>query len=208
MYSSKPVNMTNPLTDNNIFDHLSDEELTGIYRESGQREIMGEVYKRYTHLVLGVCIKYLKNRDDARDTAMEVFERLFVSLRKYEVHNFKSWLFTVTKSHCAMMLRQRKKEGISVGWEDHLFTEVMENGHFLHHTTEDELEDRIRKLHYALNNLSPGQQQCVLLYYFDEKSYQEIENQTGYSANQVKSNLQNGKRNLKLALENNLYPES
>lgn len=179
-----------------------------MFRTLGDREIIGEFYHRYAHLVLGVCIKYLKNRDDGRDAAMEVFERLFVMLRKYEVHNFKSWLFTVTKSHCAMILRQRKKEGIAVGWEDHLLGEVMENGHFLHQHTEDELEDRIRKLHHALNNLSPGQQQCVLLYYFDEKSYQEIENQTGYTANQVKSHLQNGKRNLKLELENNLYPES
>lgn len=197
-----------PVTDENIFNHLSDEELAGLFRASGQNEIMGELYKRYAHLVLGVCVNYLKNRDDARDAAMEVFERLFVSLRKYEVHNFKSWLFTVTKSHCAMILRQRKKEGISVGWEDHLMREVMENGHFLHHPIEDELEGRIRKLHYALNNLSPGQQQCVLLFYFDEKSYQEIENHTGYSASQVKSFLQNGKRNLKMALENNHYPES
>lgn len=200
--------MTNLPTDENIFDHLSDEELTGLFLESGKNEIIGELYKRYAHLVLGVCVNYLKNRDDARDAAMEVFERLFVSLRKYEIHNFKSWLFTVTKSHCAMILRQRKKEGISVGWEDHLLSEVMENGHFSHHHTEDELEHRIRKLHHALNNLSPGQQQCVLLFYFDEKTYQEIENHTGYSAGEVKSYLQNGKRNLKLALENNLYPES
>lgn len=195
--------MTNLLTDENISDHLSDEELAGLFRATGQNEIIGELYKRYAHLVLGVCINYLKNRDDARDAAMEVFERLFVSLRKYEVRNFKAWLFTVTKSHCAMVLRQRKKEGISIGWEDHLWVEIMENGHFLHHHTEDEMEDRIRKLHQALNNLSPGQQQCVLLFYFDKKSYQEIENQTGYSPGEVKSYLQNGKRNLKMALENN-----
>ena len=200
--------MRNSPTDENISGHLSDEELAGLFRASGQAELIGELYKRYAHLVLGVCIRFLKNRDDGRDAAMEVFERLFISLRKYEVHNFKSWLFTVTKSHCAMILRQRKKEGVSVGWEDNLLVEVMENGHFSHHHTEDEIEDRIRKLHHALNNLSPGQQQCVLLFYFDEKSYQEIENKTGYSAKEVKSHLQNGKRNLKLALENNLYPES
>lgn len=208
MYSSKQGNMTNRFTDENISDQFSDEELAGLFRVSGQPKIIGEFYRRYAHLVLGVCINYLKNRDDARDAVMEVFERLFVSLRKYEVHNFKSWLFTVTKSHCAMIMRQRKKEGVSVGWEDNLLGEIMENGSFLHHPSEDELEDRIRKLHHALNNLSPGQQQCVLLFYFDEKSYQEIEKQTGYSAKEVKSYLQNGKRNLKLVLESNLYPET
>ena len=200
--------MTNlPPLKNNL-EHFIDEELADLFRVSGDREIIGEFYNRYAHLVLGVCVNYLKNRDDARDAAMEVFERLFVMLRKYEVRNFKSWLFTVTKSHCALILRQRKKEGFSVGWDDYLLGEVMENGHFLHHHTEDEVEDRIRKLHLALNDLSAGQQQCVLLFYFDKRSYQEIENHTGYSSGEVKSYLQNAKRNLKLALENNYYPES
>jgi RNA polymerase sigma-70 factor (ECF subfamily) len=197
--------MLSNLTEGSLSSHLSDEELVEFFRQSGNQEIIGELFRRYSHLVLGVCLKYLKNRDEARDAAMEVFERLFVALRKYEVHNFKSWLFTVTKSHCSMILRQRKKDGFLLTWEDNLLGEIMENGGFLHLNSEDESEERIRKLHQAMGNLSPGQQQCILLFYFDDKPYLEIEQTTGYTSNEVKSHIQNGKRNLKIALEQHLY---
>jgi len=197
--------MTYPLTEGNLSDHLSDEELVEFFRESGNREIIGELFKRYTHLVLAVCFKYLGNHEDARDTAMGVFESLFSSLTKYEVRNFKSWLFTVTKSHCAQVLRERKKDFVTVSWEDNLLGEVMENDAFSHHNAEEETEERIRKLHLAVGNLSPGQQQCILLFYFEGKSYQQITETMGLSLNEVKSHIQNGKRNLKNTLEQNLY---
>ncbi|NTW24721.1 MAG: sigma-70 family RNA polymerase sigma factor [Lentimicrobium sp.] len=197
--------MTYSLTEGKLSDHLSDEELVEFFRESGNREIIGELFKRYTHLVLGVCYKYLGNHEDARDTAMGVFESLFSSLNKYEVRNFKSWLFTVTKSHCAQVLRERKKDFITIRWEDNLLGEVMENGGFSHHNADEETEERIRKLHRAVGNLSPGQQQCILLFYFEGKSYQQITETTGLNLNEVKSFIQNGKRNLKNALEQNLY---
>ena len=104
-----------------------------------------------------------------------------------------------------MILRQRKKDGFLLTWEDNLLGEIMENGGFLNLNSEDEAEERIRKLHQAMGNLSPGQQQCILLFYFDDKSYLEIEQTTGYTLNEVKSHIQNGKRNLKIALEQHLY---
>jgi RNA polymerase sigma factor (sigma-70 family) len=186
-------------------DHLSDEELVQFFRQSGEREVIGILFRRYSHLVLGVCYKYLHDRELARDTAMGVFESLFSSLKKYEVHNFKSWLFTVTKSHCAMVLRQQKKEAGTIRWEENLLGEVMENDDFSHLTPEDETEERIRKLHQAVSDLSPGQQQCILMFYIDGKSYQQITETTGFNLNEVKSFIQNGKRNLKIILEQTLY---
>lgn len=196
--------MDSLFTHGNIVNQLTDEELAAFFRESGNHEIVGELFKRYAHLVLGVSIKYLHNRDEARDAAQDIFEKLFTSLKKYEVHNFKSWLLTVTKSHCAMILRNRKRDGVLVSWEDNLWDEVMENGSFQHHH-EDDTEERIRKLHRALGDLSPGQQQCVLLFYFDGKSYHEIEEVTGFTPGEVKSHIQNGKRNLKIILEQQFY---
>lgn len=197
--------MSIPLKEGKQNDHLTDEELAGFFRESGDREIIGELFKRYAHLVLGVCYKYLGSRDDARDTAMGVFESLFTSLKKYEVHNFKSWLVTVTKSHCARFLRDRKKNFITTGWEENLLGEVMENGGIWHPNRDDETEEQIGKLHEAVRSLSPGQQQCILLFYFDSQSYQQISDTTGFNLNEIKSHIQNGKRNLKISLEQNFF---
>jgi len=188
-----------------FYDRLTDEELSVLFRKSGDQEIIGVLFRRYTHLVLGVCIKYLHDREVARDTAMGVFESLFISLKKYEVNNFKSWLFTVTRSHCAQALRQRKKDPRMVPWEENLMNEVMESGGFSHLNNNDDSEDRIRKLHKAVGDLSPGQQQCLLLFYLEGNSYQQITEATGFSLNEVKSFIQNGKRNLKINLEQSYY---
>ena len=48
--------------------------------------------------------------------------------------------------------------------------------------------------------LNPEQKQTVELFYLQEKSYKEIVDQTGFSMNDVKSYIQNGKRNLKIML--------
>lgn len=197
--------MTIPTTEKSPGAHLSDEELAAYYRESGRRELIGELFKRYSHLVLGVCYRYMGNRDDAQDIAMGIFESLFSSLRKFEVRNFRAWLLVVTKSHCNQALRDRKKHSLSREWEENLMDEVMENNPALHPDTENENEFRIKKLHLAVGNLSPGQQHCILLFYFDGKSYQQIAETTGYSLNEVKSHIQNGKRNLKISLEQNFF---
>lgn len=186
-------------------DHLSDEELAGFFRQSGDQEVIGVLFRRYSHLVLGVCHKYIQDREMARDTAMGVFESLFTSLKKYDVHNFKSWLLTVTKTYCAQALRDQRKEAGTFRIEENLWGEVMENGGFSYLYSEDETEERIRKLQASVKDLSPGQQQCILLFYFDDKSYQQISETTGFTQNEVKSHIQNGKRNLKISLEKHFY---
>jgi len=204
--------MPEPRTDENLstkagrlIDHLPDEELVNLFRESGDQEIIGVLFRRYTHLVLGVCIKYLRDRETARDVAMGVFESLFSSLKKYEVHNFKSWLYTVVRSHCAQALRDQKKDPVIILWEENLMQDVMEKDGFSHLNNNDESEEQIRKLHRAVGDLSPGQQQCLLLFYLDGKSYQQITETTGFTMNEVKSFIQNAKRNLKINLERSYY---
>lgn len=190
-----------PAQDLSPYGHLSDEELILLFRESGNQEIIGTLFRRYTHLVLGFCIRYLRDRELARDTSMGVFESLFSSLKKYEVTHFKSWLFTVVRSHCAQALRNHKKSPLFIPWEENLMREVMEIDRFSYHNDVEETEDQIRELYLAVGELSPGQHQCVVLFYLEGKSYSEIAEATGYSMNEVKSFIQNGKRNLKNRLE-------
>ena len=190
-----------PAPEEKHFDRLSDEELAGLFRQSGNQKIIGELFSRYSPLVLGVCYKFLNERETARDTAMGVFESLFNTLKKYEVSNFRSWLLTVTKSHCAQVLRKRKKESAGLLTGADFISEVMENRDFLHPYDENETTRHLDKLNELLGKLPPGQQQCLLMFYFENRSYQQISEATGHSLNEVKSHIQNGKRNLKINLE-------
>lgn len=188
-------------SDHNI-SQLSDEELVRLYRESDNKIYLGVLFKRYSHLVLGVCLKYLKDEDDSKDAAMQVFEKLMLELKRHEISFFKGWLHTVTKFHCLMLLRSGSRE--IAGIDPH----VMENEalkHPLHAVNDDilEKERQLQEMEAALLKLEPHQQQCIKLFYLEEKSYQQVSEITGFSMKQVKSYIQNGKRNIKLIMSQN-----
>ena len=140
-------------------------------------------------------MKYLRDADDRKDAVMQIFEKLLLDLKKHEVQNFKSWLHTVAKNYCLMQLRKKNPETPLL---DNL---VVEKEHFLHREEEQELEERLTLMEEAINQLSEQQKKCVELFYLKEKCYQEISEHTGYSKNEVKSFIQNGKRNLKIYME-------
>jgi RNA polymerase sigma factor (sigma-70 family) len=174
---------------------LSDEALIERYKETEDNCHIGELYKRYTHLVLGVCIKYLKDREEAKDAVMQIFEKLMVDLKKHEVANFKSWLHMVAKNHCLMKLRN-KNIPLHLDDVENKLDNVVEFNAYTHHSI-DETEIQLTHLEEGINKLDHDQRRCVELFYLEERSYKEVADATGFSLNQVKSYIQNGKRNLK-----------
>lgn len=140
-------------------------------------------------------MKYLKDEDDSKDAVMQIFEKLLIDLKRHEVQNFKSWLHTVAKNYCLMQLRKKNPE---TPLTDNL---VVEKENFLHREEGHELEERLTLMEEAIGQLNEQQKICVELFYLKEKCYQEISDQTGYTMNEVKSFIQNGKRNLKIYME-------
>jgi RNA polymerase sigma-70 factor (ECF subfamily) len=179
----------------------ADEALLEAYRKLGEPEYLAELYRRHLHLALGVCMKYLKDVTAAQDAVADVFEKLAKDLRDREVEQFKPWLYTVTKNHCLQLLR---KEQVQVGRtkEYTQFLEsVMETEEEPHLHKEDEKELLLQRLETSIEALNPDQRQCIVLFYLEGKSYKEIVDQMGLTDMQVKSHIQNGKRNLKNLIE-------
>jgi len=159
---------------------------------------LGELFKRYQSLVYGISLKYLRNRDDAKDAVMQLFEKLITTLKTHEVENFKSWLYTTTRNHCLMKIRSGKNK-----FTEKFTSEFMENGFLLHPEEESELEWNLTRMEKCIEMLVEEQKRCVQLFYLEEKCYKEITQFTGFDLNQVKSYIQNGKRNLKSCMERN-----
>ncbi len=179
------------------YNQLDDNELIRRYCEEDNSNYLGILFKRYSHLVLGLCIKYLKNEDEAQDLVMNIFEKLTADLKKHKIEFFKSWLYTYSKNMCLMELRKKQsqlKKDIELQDNKVLF---MDSGSDLHLNSNDEKENTISQLETALSTLSKEQKQCIILFYYKNKSYNEIVDITGFNANEVKSYIQNGKRNLK-----------
>jgi RNA polymerase sigma factor (sigma-70 family) len=168
------------------------EELIALYRINPNGIIFSILYERYSHLVFGTCLKYLKNKQDAEDVTMHLFEHLSEKLLRYDISNFKSWLYMVCKNECFMLLRKRNPE-----WEL-IANQLIEV---------DELENsKLTETHFellekAILELKEEQKICIELFYLQQLSYQKISEQLGISLKNVKSAIQNGKRNLKIRLE-------
>ena len=182
-------------------DHLSDLELIESYKNSYDNTFVGELYKRYTHLIFGVCMKYLKNEDDAQDASIQIFEKLLTDLKKHEVHQFKAWLHMVCKNFCLMKLRSdsSKQKHFTEMQKD--FVSIMESSTELHLTIENKKEMQLTYMEECMQGLNEDQRLCVELFYLQEKSYQQVVEATNYSMNNVKSFIQNGKRNLKNCID-------
>lgn len=184
------------------FASIPDEELISRFRNSENMEVFGELYRRYAHLVLGVCLKYLKNQENAHDAAMQIFEKLMVDLKSNEIGSFKSWLYTVAKNFCLMEIRKSSSVHKHIEMirenSDEKYVEIWEELHL----NDIETEKRLAALTHALSQLNHEQRTCVQLIYLENKTYKEIADITGMDINNVKSHIQNGKRNLKILLEN------
>lgn len=179
------------------YQHISDNELLEKFYLDHDNHWLGILLKRYTLLLLGVCMKYLKNEEEARDCVQQIFLKAITELHKYRVEYFKSWIYMVAKNHCLMRLRD--KQGRTIVEVNEKVAAKKEDEPDKQQLLED--EKTFELLNLALTELNPEQQQCVTLFYLEKKSYQQISEATGFSMMQVKSYIQNGKRNLRILIE-------
>jgi RNA polymerase sigma factor (sigma-70 family) len=185
-------------------NHITDQELLEKFHADHDNEWLGILLQRYTLLLLGVCMKYLKNEEEAKDSVQQVFLKVIQELHKYKVEYFKSWLYMVAKNHCLMKLRDRQGK-IPAELTDRVAATPEEESDRQALIQNDRTLDLMET---GLKELNKEQQQCVTLFYLEKKSYQEISEETGYSMLQVKSYIQNGKRNLKIWIEKKLQEET
>ncbi len=183
--------------------HIEDKELLDKLYSDGNNRWLGILLQRYTMLLLGVCMKYLKDEEEAKDAVQQIFLKVITELPKYKVDYFKSWLYMIAKNLCLMKIRERHgripmelTDKLGTGIEASDRTELLEK------------DKTLLSIEEGLLELNEEQKLCVILFYLQKKSYQEITNITGFNLSQVKSYIQNGKRNLKLVVEKKMKKEN
>lgn len=177
------------------FQDKEDKELLAYFYADNNNEWLGILLQRYTILLFGVCMKYLKNEEEAKDCVQQVFLKVLHELPKYKVEYFKSWLYMVTKNHCLMKLRSKGH------YTSEINDQVIASPQEPDLASIQEKEKLYSDMETAIHQLNKEQQVCISMFYIQKKSYQQIAHVTGYNLMQVKSHIQNGKRNLKILLE-------
>jgi RNA polymerase sigma factor (sigma-70 family) len=170
-----------------------DEKLLQQYRQTQDMAVLARLYEKYMHLVYGVCLKYLKDEELSKDAVMQIFEELITKVNRHDIKQFKSWLYVLSRNHCLMHLRSHKKMQIEA------LDDIMELADDLH--LNEDKENDLLALERCKEKLPAPQKVSIQLFFIEEKCYKEIADDTGYTMNEVKSYIQNGKRNLKICLE-------
>jgi RNA polymerase sigma-70 factor (ECF subfamily) len=181
------------------FVKMSDSELIAHYKLHKDNECVGELYKRYTGMTYAICLKYHKDSDKSREAVLEIFEELIDKLLVHDVQNFKSWLHSVARNHCLLSFRSKKYESQFIDNYQKYQNDFMEQDKILYPDYISK-EENYNELEKCINQLKGEQKNCIVLFYLQSKSYVEVAEITGYTMKEVKSYLQNGKRNLKILM--------
>ncbi len=179
---------------------LSEQELIERYKKKRDQKYVAELFSRYSHLIMGVCMKYLKNTEASKDGVMHLYEILSEKVLTSKIDNFGGWVYVVTKNYCIGELRKQAK----ISEEQKNLVERMEFELLPTPTNNYDFEQQLIALENCIKELNKEQATCVSLFYLKKKNYREVTNLTGFSLNKVKSNIQNGKRNLKNCIETSI----
>ncbi len=178
-------------------ESFADEELVKLYKSNRDSAIIGILYKRYYHLVLGTCLKKLNDREQAKDETMAIFEKLTTALLNSDVLKFNFWIYSITNNACISRLRKIQSEQRFEGsWSDN-YEELKDDTDY---EAIENVEFKANRVQWAVEQLANEQATCIRLFYFEDKSYKEIAQITNMTDGTIKSHLQNGKRKLKILL--------
>jgi RNA polymerase sigma factor (sigma-70 family) len=176
--------------------NTTDNQLITAYKDGDQRAF-DVLFKKHLHRILGICANMLEGEEDCKDATMDLYVVLRKELKRHVVHQFEGWLYTLVRNYCRKLIREQKQRQKMETPNGPWAVFLQENNNLQQQQQDEEL---LRNLKKAIQELKPEQKECISLFYLDGHSYKEIAKLTGLSLNRVKSNIQNGKRNIRIAL--------
>lgn len=159
------------------------------YKATGEKQLLNPLFKKYSQDLFGIAYYYLSDRDRAMDVVMDVYETVLKSIDEKEITNYRAWILSICRNTCLKRIRDHKS-----------YVELSDfSENFMESETELEYSDElIDQLLDFIKELQRDQRICVEAFYLNGKSYAEISSTFQYTLKEVKSYIQNGKRNLLL----------
>ena len=189
MYGNSPVRLS--LRHDDAVPGDSDVELLARFR-GGEAAAFEPLVARHQPWIQRVCLRFLRSNEAARDATQEVFTRALDKLASFRGDNFAGWLKAIAVNVCLNLI-DREKRWAPLEREDGLVAPLPQADAVLVGAERSALARRI------IAQLPPKQKLVFCMKYIDECSYHDIERLTGFSPNEVKSFLQNARRNFEIA---------
>jgi RNA polymerase sigma-70 factor (ECF subfamily) len=170
---------------------LSEDDLVRRLKATGDGRIFEELYRRSRRRVFGVCFRILGDAAAAEDACHDAFVRAYQCLDSLRGTSFTAWVRRIATNCSYDELRRRRPEELTEAVPGPVAGDQVEASAI----SRQELDRAIA----LIGSLEPHQRRVFLLRHLDCRSYGEIQHSTGFTAKQVKSYLQNARRNFHLA---------
>ena len=167
---------------------ICDEHIIESYKATKQSTALSPLFKKYTQSLLGLSYYYVSDAEASKDIIMDVYETVLRQIACKEITNFKAWIMSICRNKCLKHLRDKK-----------VFLELNNCQEYFMENEEDMeyIDNRYSKLRDSIGQLKDEQRRCLVGFYIQGMSYKEISEDFDLGYKEVKSFIQNGKRNLK-----------
>jgi len=148
---------------------LTDEQLVKIIREK-DKELYSEIIKRYQTKLSHYLKKFIYDSDELEDVLQMVFIKSYRNLYGFDIHKkFSSWIYRIAHNEAINHLKKNSKGQISLEEVEYKIIDEKINLH--EEIDRNLLKEKIDKL---LTNVNLKYREPLILFYFEQKSYQEI----------------------------------
>jgi len=169
----------------------TDEDIVKAYQDAKDKNLLAPLFKKYIDSLVGLAYYYISDRESSKDIVMEVYETILRQIDSKEITNFKGWAMSMCRKKCLKYLRD-KKQITELSNIPEIFVESEEEVEYI--------DEHVEKLRESIEKLKDDQRICVEAFFLQGKSYKDLEEELGMEYKQIKTHIQNGKRNLKILM--------
>lgn len=177
---------------------VSDEELAGRV-QSGDKEAFSLLIKRYEEKLTRYARRFLADAEDVKDVVQDIFIKTYVNMRAFDRdRRFSPWIYRIAHNELVNIYKKRKRERLS-----YVDLEVVFPFLRAKEKTDAEVRDAETKqlLEHGLENINPKYREAIVLFYFEELSYQDIADILKVPISTIGVWIKRGKAALKNKLE-------
>lgn len=182
---------------------IDDRELIARAR-GGDEAACRVLLAKYERAVFTICLRMVRNREEAEDLAQEAFMKVFAVLDRYDPsYAFSAWLFKITANLCIDAIRKRRIDTLPMD-------EPVrgENGDYVrqYEAPVDNPEtlvikgEKTKRLSEAIEGLPPHYRIMILLRHQEDLSYEEIARCLDVPLGTVKARIHRAREMLKVRL--------
>ncbi len=183
---------------------ISDEELAKKV-QNGDKQSFNLLVSRYSEKIFRYAKRFLYNLEDAEDATQDVFFKTYKNIQSFNTKKrFSPWIYRIAHNTFINIIRKKKRERIQFIDLDTVLP------HFVsHNTLEKEISDKfdIKSLEKDIKKLKPKYREIIVLYYYEEKSYQEISDILNIPASTVGVRLKRAKQQLQTTSKTSNKPD-